>query len=814
MPTQYSNFSNPDDGTQAPTGTGANGEVWNPSGGPNGTGGWGPPPTVQNHPDLNNPTSGAVWGNRERDTVGGDTVAGTSGMEQDISRYQSMANQNVAAPTLDQGVSNGSRDLVMGGLSALGLRAAGEMTPAQQLQQQQTTGAVNAVQSAGASVHGGAMARAAAGRNAIATGARVQAQGDQDQQALRAREMADAAGQYFGAAAAQRGQDLGVAQSNAGLEMGQRGANLQNNQFYEGLGYDTKNAQAQTNLGESLADQSAANAGRIANQQQDAANWNNVKTVAGTAAGGITGGVAAYGKTQPAPTPAPAPAPAPASNDGSGESGDWTDYNNSTSDERAKTNIRPVSDAEAARLSKAGDGMLFGMRAGLASGPAVHDKTAYDGKYLGAPFEKTAQSKPAAAKQSLDDAIGARVAQDAAEQPRYGYFDEDDGGSKMRLGGNPGYAASRADQPGGMFGAPRAESKGPISREQYERNREVMLSDDRTKLAAAWDEGHQAAIQNVHKLQAKRPEDLRSLSDSNSLAGAVRDTKAGAFDEGKLAGGMSVRHDQMATAHADMDRAAAESDARMAARRAERPQDPNDLALPASAYTTEPERTREPTSFTRGASTVDTPLTPDEEATFGKWKSQYAPKDSGGDYDLRGAFKAGIKPDPQSGHWPDTYKKPNHPTFSDESQYSKQGNPGHWDGETFIPGPRAPAPAADAPPEFWGNIKRARSMLIPSDKLAKNVDGEENAMAGANRAMTPSVYEYKPGFAEESGQKRGEKNVGPMAQNMAADPVASVAIVKRPDGYLAIDKDKGLKLVMGGLSDLQRQVDSMKGRRS
>ena len=37
-------------------------------------------------------------------------------------------------------------------------------------------------------------------------------------------------------------------------------------------------------------------------------------------------------------------------------------------------------------------------------------------------------------------------------------------------------------------------------------------------------------------------------------------------------------------------------------------------------------------------------------------------------------------------HWPDTYKRPTHPTFSNESIYSTPENPGGtWDGETFIP---------------------------------------------------------------------------------------------------------------------------------
>src|ERR1035437_5231124 len=79
----------------------------------------------------------------------------------------------------------------------------------------------------------------------------------------------------------------------------------------------------------------------------------------------------------------------------------------------------------------------------------------------------------------------------------------------------------------------------------------------------------------------------------------------------------------------------------------------------------------------------NTRLQPQEEAAFKQWKSQYAPKDSGEDYDLRGALKAGLKPDAETGHWPDTFKKPNHPTFSDQSSYAKYApeKAGHWERE-------------------------------------------------------------------------------------------------------------------------------------
>ena len=93
-----------------------------------------------------------------------------------------------------------------------------------------------------------------------------------------------------------------------------------------------------------------------------------------------------------------------------------------------------------------------------------------------------------------------------------------------------------------------------------------------------------------------------------------------------------------------------------------------------------------------GGDPYDTQLSSEDESKYQDWKKKYAPKDSGSDYDLRGAFKAGVKPDPETGHWPDTFKKPNHPTFSNESVYAKFApeKAGHWEGDKFIPPPIIP----------------------------------------------------------------------------------------------------------------------------
>jgi len=68
----------------------------------------------------------------------------------------------------------------------------------------------------------------------------------------------------------------------------------------------------------------------------------------------------------------------------------------------------------------------------------------------------------------------------------------------------------------------------------------------------------------------------------------------------------------------------------------------------------------------------NTPLSPEKEKAFQEWAAKANRLGDLRDYDLRGAFLNQEK-EASNGHLPDTYKKPNHPTFSDESQYAKDG---------------------------------------------------------------------------------------------------------------------------------------------
>lgn len=74
----------------------------------------------------------------------------------------------------------------------------------------------------------------------------------------------------------------------------------------------------------------------------------------------------------------------------------------------------------------------------------------------------------------------------------------------------------------------------------------------------------------------------------------------------------------------------------------------------------------------------NTTLTPEEEARFQQWERAGDVYD----YDARGAWKelqAGTMSEDARGHLGDKYKKPNHPTFSNESIY--HGRDGYLGGQ-------------------------------------------------------------------------------------------------------------------------------------
>ena len=81
----------------------------------------------------------------------------------------------------------------------------------------------------------------------------------------------------------------------------------------------------------------------------------------------------------------------------------------------------------------------------------------------------------------------------------------------------------------------------------------------------------------------------------------------------------------------------------------------------------------------------NTKLSASDERKFQGWLASSGRAGDLQDYDLRGWWaKNGTQDD--RGHFTDGFKKPNHPTFSDESKYSTSQNPGgSWGGSDEAP---------------------------------------------------------------------------------------------------------------------------------
>lgn len=96
----------------------------------------------------------------------------------------------------------------------------------------------------------------------------------------------------------------------------------------------------------------------------------------------------------------------------------------------------------------------------------------------------------------------------------------------------------------------------------------------------------------------------------------------------------------------------------------------------------------------------NTKLTPKEEEKYQAWVKKLSKKKGRDvsqdqyDYDMRGLWKHegdNILQQGKHAHGPDTFKKPSHPSFSDESIYSGRSvdgityKGGHWDRDSYMP---------------------------------------------------------------------------------------------------------------------------------
>lgn len=166
----------------------------------------------------------------------------------------------------------------------------------------------------------------------------------------------------------------------------------------------------------------------------------------------------------------------------------------------------------------------------------------------------------------------------------------------------------------------------------------------------------------------------------------------------------------------------------------------------------------------------NTDLSPKAEEKFQIWLKGQS-KDKGKDmskdlidYDLRGFWKAGAHADDTSGHGPDTYKKPNHPTFSDESKYSGMMAP---HGGNYMGGK-------------WGKDDKNNDTFTPSEHMWKythDVDKLKKYMA--EREPNTILILPTEDVKDEAEMEPGDEDM-PMPKGKMKVPVTQITIVGKP----------------------------------
>jgi hypothetical protein len=118
----------------------------------------------------------------------------------------------------------------------------------------------------------------------------------------------------------------------------------------------------------------------------------------------------------------------------------------------------------------------------------------------------------------------------------------------------------------------------------------------------------------------------------------------------------------------------------------------------------------------------------------------------------------------------------------------------------FTDSPEAVARYADATPKQLGREAKAnKPILSAGDAL----------LADSARAVPGSQYEYKN--PDEPGAKAG-KQVGPMAQDLAANPLTRGTVVQKPDGKLAVDTPRLSLYNTAQQHAQQNQTDALSAR--
>jgi hypothetical protein len=722
-----------------------------------------------------------TWGGRKENVVFDPNtgqfvpIAGTSGEEQDVNRYRGMAQApGQPAPTVTP-EDAASSSAMTNAIERLDAAATGQTSHGADLVRSQTGDAMRALRSRSMGVRGGPGARVAAARYASREGAARHAIGNRQAEAVKAGEMADARAAHMAATTEQRTQNLGLASERARLEQDARRRDAEREAAFERMAWETRNAGMGARLKRTAAQQAGAMGARGLAQQDASREWGHTKDNIAAGAGAASGAAAGYAKSQTG---------------GSDDGWDDDEY----SDERTKNIMYSPGEIKDAVQYPAFmereedrrdlvDPYTTPPDIGVGGAPRGY-AAAREGQ-AGAMFGNAPQAQSGFEKPGAGNAPG------TSDWARYGEPAKKDHAVDWKHGGATTKKGKKT--PGAGFES-LAKFLGGAStemRSDMKSKNEVMYSDDRTKLAQAWDEGHAAAVADFQKVSKMPPEEVKKRSEGEAAhpaAKAVRDAKAGAWDEGHAAPKPAPAQNQVQSFVAKYGDPALSvlagpfapkatdklSEVATSDKKAKRNimYSPGEIKEPAKFDwdAVDREAAKEP----RRASMENT-FRSDSKADQARVKKATLDKANRDVDEMFGSMRASEARGP--------------------SVQTPEGSATSYDSDAFEDVDRGAAPDLSS-------AAKDSAGAIPN-----------HAMYEAMKSMAPKLYAYKPEFTPPE-QSVGEVQAGPIANKMNRNKIAKLAIEdKTPTGLLAIDKDKALKLTMGSLAVLANDVEQLKRKK-
>lgn len=214
-----------------------------------------------------------------------------------------------------------------------------------------------------------------------------------------------------------------------------------------------------------------------------------------------------------------------------------------------------------------------------------------------------------------------------------------------------------------------------------------------------------------------------------------------------------------------------------------------------------------------------------EYQDFNNFRKTVNPDYLSPDYDLQSAFRElpikvleDWKRDPEKNHLPDTYKLPNHPTFSTESKYYKPGMPaGYWKGNAYIPIDR-PVSNITKNPKLMGMDDPNKQKDRVNKELERNngvkpgfaLGGDPRAQANIE-AEQGEAMQHSSGKIEAIGGKKHPQGGTPIKVQPSHEYIYSDSLGRDKNGNITLNEKDVVRSFADDAKAIQKKYSKREG---